>query len=123
MDGLPWFPSLLFRHPKATVNLGTHGLLGLASIKLDLNTFNSHLYVVGASGQGKSKFLQQLLFQLAVGGHGCGLFDPHTDLASDLLAELASYPNPAWLVDRQHQARVIFLDPSPNDYLTPFNLH
>src|SRR5689334_10593117 len=115
MDGLPWFPSLLTRHPKATVNLGTYGLFGLSSVNLDLDTFNSHLYVVGASGQGKSKFLQQLLFQLAVAGHGCGLFDPHADLASDLLAELASYPNPAWLSDTKNRARVIYLDPSRTD--------
>src|SRR5215212_5144627 len=122
MDGLPWFPSLLFRHPKPHVRLGTHGLLGLSLVNLDLATFNSHLYVVGASGQGKSKFLQQVLFQLAVAGHGCGVFDPHADLASDLLAELASYPTPAWLSDPKNRDRVIYLDPSRTDYLIPCNV-
>lgn len=122
MDGLPWFPSRLFRSPKATVRLGTHGLFGLSPMTLDLNSFNSHLYIVGASGQGKSKFLQQLLFQLAVTGAGCGVFDPHSDLASDLLAELASYPTPAWLSDAKNQERVIYLDPSRTDYLIPCNI-
>ena len=46
------------------------GLFGLSTVNLDLDHFNTHLYVVGASGQGKSKFLQQLLFQLALVGHG-----------------------------------------------------
>src|SRR3954452_21904456 len=112
MVGLPWFPSLRFGHTKPCVVLGKHGLFGWSPVQLDLDRFNSHLYVVGASGAGKSKFLQQLLFQLAVTGAGAGVFDPHSDLASDLLAELASYPSPAWLSDSKHQARVIYLDPS-----------
>src|SRR3954452_20389624 len=112
MHGLPWLPSFFSPRPKSRVLLGTHGLLGWSPVQLDLDTFNSHLYVVGASGAGKSKFLQQLLFQLAVTGAGAGVFDPHSDLASDLLAELASYPSPAWLSDSKHQARVIYLDPS-----------
>jgi len=122
MYGLPWLPSLRFGHPKPRVVLGAHGLLGWSPVTLDLDTFNSHLYVVGASGQGKSKFLQQLLFQLAVVGHGCGVFDPHADLASDLLAELASYPAPAWLSDPKNRERVIYLDPSRTDYLIPCNI-
>src|SRR6266480_3264355 len=99
MASLPWLPSCLFGALTPHVVLGTQGLFGLSPVKLDLDSFNSHLYVVGASGQGKSKFLQQLLFQLAVVGHGWGVFDPHADLASDLLAQLASYPTPAWLSD------------------------
>src|SRR4051812_18543448 len=122
MASLPWLPSLRFRAPKSQVVLGTHGCFGWSPVNLDLDTFNSHLYVVGASGQGKSKFLQQLLFQLAVTGAGCGVFDPHADLASDLLAELASYPSQAWLADPKHQARVIYLDPSRTDYLIPCNI-
>src|SRR5947199_9739042 len=107
MASLPWLPSLRFRSPKSHVVLGTHGLFGLSPVNLDLATFNSRLDVVGASGQGKSKFLQQLLFQLATTGAGCGVFDPHADLASDLIAELASSPTPAWLADPTHQARAI----------------
>lgn len=120
--GLPWLPSLRFACSKPRVVLGTHGFFGWSSVNLDLNSFNSHLYVVGASGQGKSKFLQQLLFQLAVANHGCGVFDPHADLASDLLAELASYPNSAWLSDPKNRERVIYLDPSRDDFLIPCNI-
>lgn len=122
MERLPWLQSLIAGHPKPQVVLGTHGFFGLSRVNLDLATFNSHLYVVGASGQGKSKFLQQLLFQLAVTGSGCGVFDPHADLASDLLAELASYPTPAWLSDQKNRERVIYLDPSRTDYLIPCNI-
>src|SRR5690242_6830239 len=120
--GLPWLQSLLFARPKPRVVLGSHGFLGWSPVYLDLNSFNSHLYVVGASGQGKSKFLQQLLFQLATTGAGCCVFDPHADLASDLLAELASYPSPAWLSEPKNQAKVIYVDPSRTDYLIPCNI-
>src|SRR4051812_44439290 len=118
---LPDLPSF-FSRPQSQVVLGRHGLFGLSPVTLDLDRFNSHLYVVGASGQGKSKFLQQLLFQLAVSGKGCGVFDPHTDLASDFLAQLASYPSPAWLSDPKNRERIIYLDPSRTDYLIPCNI-
>ena len=88
--------------------------LGLSPVNLDLDTFNSHLYVVGASGQGKSKFLQQLLFQLAVTGQGCGVFDPHADLASDLLAELASYPIQPGSSDPKNQRAGYLSRPFPD---------
>jgi hypothetical protein len=120
MLGLPWLSSL-GRSPPKQVVLGRHGWFN-QPVPLDLATFNSHVYVVGASGQGKSKFLQQLLFQLAVLGHGCGVFDPHADLASDLLAQLASYPTPAWLSHPANRDRVIYLDPSRTDYLIPCNI-
>lgn len=42
-----------------------------------------HLYVVGARGARKSKFIQHLLAQLITKGFGAGLFDPHSDLASN----------------------------------------
>src|SRR5438874_9508923 len=122
MAGLPWLPSLFSRQPKPRVVLGTHGPFGWSPVHLDLDSFNSHLYIVGASGQGKSKFLQQLLFQLSINNSGCGVFDPHSDLASDLIAELASYPNISWLSDPQHQKRVIYVDPSRTDYLIPCNI-
>src|SRR6185503_19922977 len=78
--------------------------------------------VVGSSGQGKSKFLQHMLFESATTGQGCGVFDPHQDLISDLLAQLASYPNAAWLSDPKNRERVIYLDPSRTDYLIPCNI-
>src|SRR5947207_11546746 len=102
LSDLPSF----FSRPQSQVVLGRHGFLGLSPVTLDLDSFNSHLYIVGASGQGKSKFLQQLLFQLAVSSNGCGVFDPHTDLASDLLVELASYPTPTWLLDPKKRERM-----------------
>ncbi len=40
-----------------------------------------HLYCIGVTGQGKSKFLESLLVADIRAGRGCGLVDPHSDLA------------------------------------------
>jgi hypothetical protein len=79
--------------------------------------------VVGASGSGKSKYLQHLLHQLIVAGTGCGVIDPHSDLASDLIAQLACYPrHKPWLAVPAHRQRIVYLDPSRTDVVVPVNL-
>ena len=106
-----------------TLYLGTRGPFGLLPVGVDLDRLRTHLYVVGQSGQGKSKLLQHLLAQLVRAGWGCGVIDPHSDLAGDLLAQLASYPRPSpWLSDAAQRRRVIYLDPSRTDYVVPANL-
>ena len=88
-----WVPELwsfLLGDSRDRMRIGAQDWFGLLPLSVSLRKFNTHLYVVGQSGQGKSKFLQHLLHQLASSPWGCGLFDPHSDLASDLLAQLAS---------------------------------
>lgn len=115
--------SLLSSSPQPQVSLGTRGFLGLSRLTVALEQLQTHLYLVGASGSGKSKYLQHLLYQLILGGAGCGVIDPHSDLASDLIARLACYPrhNP-WLASPVNRRRVIYLDPSRTDVVVPVNL-
>lgn len=122
-DWLAKFISLFTGNTSAKLRLGACDRFGLLPISISLRHFNSHLYVVGQSGQGKSKFLQHLLFQLASSPWGCGVFDPHSDLANDLLAQLASQPTARpWLSDPANQQRLLYLDPSRVDYLVPCNI-
>lgn len=115
--------SLFTGNTDAKLRLGTCDPFGLLPVSVSLGHFNSHLYVVGQSGQGKSKFLQHLLFQLVSSPWGCGVFDPHSDLASDLLAQLASQPAARpWLSDPANQQRLLYLDPARTDYLVPCNI-
>lgn len=79
----------------------------------------THMYVLGITGQGKSKFLQHCLCQDILAGHGCGLLDPHTDLAQDLLAHLASS---GFFRGNANRGRVIYFEPSRDDYVIPFNV-
>ncbi len=125
MDQWTWLNDLktFFDPPNAKLQIGTRDFFGLLPIYLSLKRFSSHLYVVGASGQGKSKFLQHVLFELSTKGWGCGVFDPHSDLASDLLAQLAAHPKPKpWLSYPFNQQRIIYLDPSRTDYIIPCNV-
>jgi hypothetical protein len=108
---------------KKQVCLGTRGLFGLSRLAIDIDHLCTHMYLVGASGSGKSKYLQHLLFRLITSGPGAGVIDPHSDLASDLIAQLASYPkNKPWLSDANNRKRVVYLDPSRSDVVVPVNL-
>lgn len=125
MDQWQWLTDLktFFDPPQYKICIGARDLFGLLPLYLSLPRFSSHLYVVGASGQGKSKFLQHLLFELSTKGWGCGVFDPHSDLANDLLAQLASQPKAKpWLSDPLNQKQIVYLDPSRTDYIIPCNV-
>jgi len=77
------------------------------------------MYVLGITGQGKSKLLEHCLFQDVTTGRGCGLLDPHTDLAHDLLSYLVGVRH----FDRSENIeRFVYFDPSRTDYLIPFNV-
>lgn len=79
----------------------------------------THMYILGITGQGKSKLLQQMLFQDITAGRGCGLLDPHTDLAHDLLEHLAHI---GFFRKKGNTERIIYFDPSRTDSFIPFNV-
>src|ERR687884_547331 len=83
------------------------------------NQRTTHMYVLGITGQGKSKLLQHCLMQDILAGRGCGLIDPHTDLAQDLLGSLASK---GFFRESKNAKRVIYFDPSRSDSVIPFNV-
>jgi hypothetical protein len=125
MDQWQWLNDLktFFDPPRFKIRLGSRDMFDLWPLSLSFRRFNSHLYLVGSSGQGKSYYLLYMLFQLATKGFGCGVFDPHSDLASDLIAQLASYPHKkVWLSQPQNWKRVIYIDPSRSDYIVPCNI-
>jgi hypothetical protein len=79
----------------------------------------AHMYVIGMSGKGKSKLLEWCLYQDIAAGRGCGLIDPHSLLAGDLLRLLITrgiLANP----DIRH--RLIYVDPARTDHVVPFNV-
>ena len=50
----------------------------------------NHFYVVGATGTGKTKFLEFLILQDIRNGKGFGVIDPHGDLVEDIKGFLAA---------------------------------
>jgi hypothetical protein len=84
------------------------------------------MYVVGRSGKGKSKFLEGFLWQMINHGYGCGLVDPHGDLADNLLKLLAREPvkgtNRTWIEHGDNASRLVYVEPGRGDYFTPMNV-
>jgi hypothetical protein len=99
------------------LELGTANL-GLSRVAVAEAERSTHTYVIGITGKGKSKLLEHMLFQDITAGRGCGVLDPHGDLAHDLLQYLSSYPKK--LAD--HHKRIVYFDPARDDYLLPFNV-
>lgn len=76
----------------------------------------THLYVIGASGAGKSKFLEFLIRQDILNQKGFGLIDPHGDLAEEIKGYLASV-----LSKEEIEERIVYVDPANEKYTIAFN--
>jgi Type IV secretion-system coupling protein DNA-binding domain len=110
----------ILRHRKDDLILGRTGpwrIFPTARVSAEQRT--THMYVIGITGQGKSKLLQHCLYQDIASGRGCGILDPHTDLAQDLLASLHSSGS---LAGRNVSQRLIYFEPSRSEFLLPFNV-
>jgi hypothetical protein len=86
----------------------------LAKIKEDDRKI--HFYVVGASGTGKSKFLEFLIRQDIAKGNGFGVIDPHGDLVEDVKGYLA-----LTLPKDELESRVVLIDPTDEEFTVAFN--
>jgi|Deesub1362B_J571_1020462.scaffolds.fasta_scaffold00067_45 hypothetical protein len=76
----------------------------------------THLYIVGASGTGKSKFLEFLIRQDVLKGNGFGIIDPHGDLVEEIKGFLALA-----LTKEEIEKRVVYVDPADEKYTIAFN--
>ncbi len=76
----------------------------------------THLYVIGASGAGKSKFLEFLIRQDILKGKGFGLIDPHGDLAEEIKGFLVIA-----MPKEESESRVVYVDPVNEEYTIAFN--
>ncbi|MFO7698008.1 MAG: hypothetical protein R6X16_12740 [Anaerolineae bacterium] len=106
------------RGPKPQIILGQYGPLHLRRCRLPLQSLDTHLYVVGRTRTGKSKFLQSILYQMIAQGQGCGILDPHSDLCDDLIDQLA----PLIYADPGLRERIVYFQPGRDDALVPFNV-
>lgn len=79
---------------------------------------DTHFYVIGASGSGKTRFLETLVKQDIENGLGFGVIDPHGDLTEDIKGYLyvLNKNNPEFLHER-----VILIDPANKEKVVAFN--
>ncbi len=115
---LPW-PSILKRKNDDLIlgRTGRHSFLPRFSVSSHVRKL--HMYIVGLTGRGKSKFLQNCLVQDIMAGRGCAVIDPHGDLAKDVLRSLISK---GYFNDESAYERVVYVAPRRRDHIVPFNV-
>jgi len=78
----------------------------------------NHFYVIGATGTGKTKFLEYLIRQDIEKGNGFGVIDPHGDLIEDIKGFLVlQYKQDDEIISD----RIILIDPADPDFTVTFN--
>ena len=70
-------------------------------IRLSVEDRRRHVYVIGSTGMGKSKFLRNIAYQDMQDGRGFAFIDPHGDVAEELLS----------MVPKDRVDDVIYFDP------------
>ncbi len=92
--------------------LGTNEFRGVKKpIRLANNDRRRHTYIIGQTGTGKSKLLENLAFQDMMDGKGFAFIDPHGDSAEELLG----------MVPKERVEDVIYF--SPGDMEMPVGLN
>ncbi len=76
----------------------------------------THFYIIGATGSGKTKFIEYLIRQDIEKGNGIGVIDPHGDLVEEIKGYLSIQCGHQNLSDR-----IILVDPTDPDYTVTFN--
>ena len=70
-----------------------------------------HVYVVGKTGTGKSKFLLSLMINDIIQGKGVGVIDPHGDAIEEIMMH----------IPESRKKDVIIFDPTDDQYPFCFN--
>ncbi len=112
VDGLPWTPA---PPPDALTQEGVR--LGDAhgrGVHLTDRDRLRHVYVLGATGTGKSTLLLNMALQDIRDGKGVCLIDPHGDLYEELLRHM---PRARW----QQQRDVVLFDPTDLEHPVGLN--
>jgi len=78
----------------------------------------THFYVIGATGTGKTKFLEYLIKQDIEKGNGFGVIDPHGDLVEDIRGFLILRYMPT---DEEICDGVVLIDPTDPNFTVTFN--
>ena len=81
-------------------------------IRLSKNDRRRHTYIIGQTGMGKSKLLENLAFQDIMNGDGFAFIDPHGDSVEELLG----------MIPRERLDDVIYFNPGDLENPLGFNM-
>lgn len=114
-------PALVDEPMPNAVDLGWHysdGKHEVQMAKIPAEDLATHMYVIGASGSGKTKFLEFLIQQDLADGRGFAVIDPHGDLAEDIKGFFAwQHRND----ERALREDIVLIDPTDPTYTAVFN--
>ncbi|KKT14446.1 MAG: hypothetical protein UW76_C0042G0010 [Parcubacteria group bacterium GW2011_GWF2_44_8b] len=79
---------------------------------------DTHFYIIGASGSGKTKFLESLIKQDIENNLGFGVVDPHGDLTEDIKGYLYAIHKDTPELLQEH---VVLIDPTNKERVVTFN--
>ena len=83
-------------------------------VYLNPRTRSTHMHVIGASGEGKSKFLEHMIREDIINGNGLCLIDPHGYLYNDIVKWCATK-------DMAERKKIILFNPSADGWSFGFN--
>lgn len=93
--------------------LGVNEFRGVKKqIRLSENDRRRHVYIIGQTGMGKSKLLENLAFQDIMDGRGFAFIDPHGDSAEELIG----------MIPKERIDDVIYFNPSDIENPIGFNM-
>ena len=115
-------PILPYRRENANIVIESHdprlGILGESdyrSIRVPIGIYDEdrlrHMYVVGKTGVGKSKFLVSMMIDDIAYGKGIAVIDPHGDLIEEVMMH----------IPESRANDVILFDPTDEQYPFSFN--
>ena len=81
-------------------------------IRLGINDRRRHTYIIGQTGMGKSKLLENLAYQDIMEGRGFCFIDPHGDSAEELIG----------MIPQSRMDDVIYFNPSDTENPLGFNI-
>src|SRR5689334_14283873 len=110
---------LPYQHGLCLGQLGPFSASLFPRVYLSPHEREKHLYVLGITGKGKSKFLEHLVVQDILAGRGCGVIDPHSDLARNVFGHLVTS---GYLSSPLHIRRILYLDMTDSEHLPAFNI-
>lgn len=84
---------------------------------MDQKTRSTHMHIIGASGEGKSKFMEHLIRQDIINNRGLCLIDPHGYLYNDIVRWCATRN----MLDRASPKKIVLFDPSEDRWTFGFN--
>jgi Type IV secretion-system coupling protein DNA-binding domain len=98
----------------------SEGKQQLQMAKIPLKDRATHMYVIGASGSGKTKFLEFPIQQDIDLGNGFCIIDPHGDLIDETKGFLAAHYQKTH--DESIFDKVVIVDPTDPKYTVAFNV-